>query len=92
MPPRSLSIWRKTRIAFSVIFHAGTPLSAKALLGISLVYGIVPLDIIPDFLPILGGLDDAAVIIAAIMFFLRATKMLREDLERNADVIDVKPR
>ena len=88
---RPLTFWQKTKIAFAVLFHKHTPFSAKAAIGVGVLYGLIPIDVIPDFLPLIGSLDDAAIIIAVVVFFLKATKALRKDLERHADVIDIKP-
>ena len=35
-----------------------TPLIAKIFAGITVVYALSPIDLIPDFIPILGYLDD----------------------------------
>ncbi|MCG8360001.1 MAG: DUF1232 domain-containing protein [Kiloniellales bacterium] len=43
-----------------------TPLQVKAILMGALAYFIVPADMIPDFIAMLGFTDDAAVIAAAI--------------------------
>lgn len=91
LPRRPLTFWQKTKIAFAVLFHKHTPFSAKAAIGAGVLYGLMPFDFIPDFLPLLGGLDDATVIIAAVLFFLNVTKSLRRDMERDADIIDIKP-
>lgn len=88
---RPISFWQKARIILSVIFHRRTPFSAKALLGFALVYGIMPIDVIPDFFPILGKIDDVALIFGAVFFFLHVTKALRADMERKANIIDVPP-
>jgi uncharacterized membrane protein YkvA (DUF1232 family) len=47
------------------------PLLAKALLGMAAVYVISPIDIIPDVLPVLGQVDDLAIISLALEGFLR---------------------
>lgn len=44
------------------LFKHETPGYIKALAGISLVYTFVPLDVLPDFLGLVGIVDDAAVI------------------------------
>lgn len=43
-----------------------TPLRVKAILFGALAYFIVPTDIVPDIMPLLGFGDDAAVLYAAI--------------------------
>jgi uncharacterized membrane protein YkvA (DUF1232 family) len=39
-----------------------TPLSAKILIGITVGYLLSPIDLIPDFIPILGLLDDLIIV------------------------------
>jgi uncharacterized membrane protein YkvA (DUF1232 family) len=43
-----------------------TPLRAKAVLMAALAYFVLPGDLVPDVLPVLGFTDDAAVIYAAL--------------------------
>ena len=43
-----------------------TPLQVKAILFGALAYFVVPFDVLPDFIPLLGFGDDAAVLYAAI--------------------------
>ena len=52
--------------AFYCAFDPETPTRAKAILLGALAYFILPIDVIPDLLPLLGLTDDAAVIAAAI--------------------------
>ena len=47
-------------------FDRQTPLKVKAVLLGALAYFVFPDDIIPDFLPVIGYTDDAAVLAAAI--------------------------
>ncbi len=39
-----------------------TPLRAKILLGMALAYFFSPFDLIPDFIPVAGQIDDAVVV------------------------------
>jgi uncharacterized membrane protein YkvA (DUF1232 family) len=47
-------------------FDRRTPLYVKVVLVGAIVYFIVPDDLIPDYIPVIGYADDAAVIAAAI--------------------------
>jgi uncharacterized membrane protein YkvA (DUF1232 family) len=47
-------------------FDRQTPLKVKAALLGALAYFVLPADVIPDVLPIVGYTDDAAVLAAAI--------------------------
>ena len=47
------------------------PLVAKAVVPLALLYLISPIDVLPDFLPVLGQLDDLVVAYVALKIFLR---------------------
>ncbi|HTP93452.1 MAG TPA: YkvA family protein [Xanthobacteraceae bacterium] len=52
--------------AYYCAFDRQTPLHVKAVLVGALAYFILPDDLIPDYLPVIGYTDDAAVLAAAI--------------------------
>lgn len=45
-----------------VLRHPQTPWVAKLFLGLAVAYLLLPFDLIPDFIPILGQLDDVVII------------------------------
>jgi uncharacterized membrane protein YkvA (DUF1232 family) len=56
-----------------------TPLAVRAALWGALAYFIMPFDVIPDYLPLIGYTDDAAVLATAIRMV--ASHMLPEHRE-----------
>ncbi len=52
--------------AYYCAFDEATPLQVKAALVGALAYFLMPLDLRPDFLPLLGFTDDAAVLFGVL--------------------------
>jgi len=57
-----------------------TPLAAKILAGITVGYALSPIDLIPDFIPVLGYLDD--IIILPVLIALTIRLIPRDIFER----------
>ncbi|WP_420472658.1 YkvA family protein [Noviherbaspirillum sp. ST9] len=51
--------------------HAGTPLAAKLLCVFVVAYALSPIDLIPDFIPVLGYLDDVILLPCLIWVAVR---------------------
>jgi uncharacterized membrane protein YkvA (DUF1232 family) len=45
-----------------VLKHPETPLVSKILLGAAIAYALSPIDIIPDFIPVVGHIDDLVIL------------------------------
>ena len=48
-----------------------TPMIAKILAGIVIIYALSPIDLIPDFIPVLGYLDDIIILPSLIALTVR---------------------
>jgi len=60
--------------------HPRTPWHVRLLCGLLLAYALSPIDLIPDFIPILGHLDDLVILplgLALCLYLL--PKELKED-------------
>jgi uncharacterized membrane protein YkvA (DUF1232 family) len=84
------------RLMLSLVLDDRTPASRKAMLAGAAGYLLVGRDIIPDEIPILGGLDDLVVVVLAVDLFLDGVpdELLHEKLaelgiERSAFEQDV---
>lgn len=58
------------RLLWSLASDSRVPGSRKALLGLAAAYVISPWDLVPDGLPLIGGLDDVVVVVLAVDAFL----------------------
>jgi len=48
-----------------------TPVVAKLFLGLAIGYLLMPFDLIPDFIPVIGHLDDVVILPALVFVALR---------------------
>ncbi|MEG0832442.1 MAG: YkvA family protein [Oscillospiraceae bacterium] len=48
-----------------------TPILAKIFAGLTVAYALSPIDIIPDFIPVLGYLDDLLILPAMIALCIK---------------------
>lgn len=81
MAPRFLSRLRAARDELDALArafrHPGTPWYAKAWLLVVVAYAVSPIDLIPDFIPVLGLLDDAILLPLGIVV---ARRMIPDDV------------
>src|SRR3954447_14920666 len=58
------------RLVWALALAARTPASTKALLGGALGYLLIGRGLVPDDVPVVGGLDDLVVVALAVDLFL----------------------
>jgi uncharacterized membrane protein YkvA (DUF1232 family) len=63
-------------------FDRRTPLHVKAAMVAAVAYFVVPDDLIPDSIPLLGYADDAAILAAAMKYFSSHIKPEHRELAR----------
>ena len=61
-----IALWKLAR-------HPDTPRSAKWVAVLVLAYALSPIDLIPDFIPVLGQLDDLVLIPLGVALVTRLT-------------------
>ena len=62
---------RSGRLGLRLLRDDRVPLYAKAVVGLSLAYVVLPFDFLPDLIPGLGQLDDLAALAAGVSLFIR---------------------
>lgn len=70
---RELKVWK------FILNDQRTPLVAKFLLAFALLYALMPFDLIPDFIPVLGYLDD--IFLIGLLLFLALKLIPKEVVE-----------
>jgi uncharacterized membrane protein YkvA (DUF1232 family) len=55
------------------------------------LYTLSPIDFLPDFIPVLGQLDDVGVIVLVLLYWLAARKQKPAVAGQAGKVIDVDP-
>lgn len=63
----------RQRIDFCVALYRDprTPRSARVFLWLALGYAALPFDLIPDFIPVIGHIDDAVIIPVLLLIAFR---------------------
>jgi uncharacterized membrane protein YkvA (DUF1232 family) len=65
------SLKRDVMTLWFVLRHPHTPWLARALAAILTAYALSPIDLIPDFIPVLGYLDDLIIVPLGIWLLLK---------------------
>src|SRR5471030_1459166 len=95
--PLQRGFWRKIRqvvagipfaedilAAYYCAFDRNTPTQVKATLAGAIAYFVLPIDAIPDMLPVIGFTDDAAVLVIATKLVADHIHPVHRELARAA--------
>ena len=82
----------ETAVYKGIIKDSRTPFFAKLFLGIAVGYALMPFDLIPDFIPVLGYLDDIIIIAVLVITALKIVPKHVVDYHRNRIALGVDER
>lgn len=68
---RARALKSETLALYFAARHPGTPWYAKLLVAAIVAYALSPIDLIPDFVPVLGYLDDLILLPLGIAWAIR---------------------
>lgn len=86
---RFLSLSTRGKVAFgrALLTGPGVPLPARAVVAVLVGYLALPLDLIPDFIPVVGQLDDFFVVMGAVALLL--VLVPRSEFDRAMDTAEL---
>ena len=68
---RAQALKRQCVVLMLAMKHPGTPWYARMCGAVTLLYALSPIDLIPDFIPVFGLLDDLILVPIGIWFTIR---------------------
>ena len=68
---RAANLKRDIPAVFLALKSQKTPIFAKILAAVTVAYALSPIDLIPDFIPVLGYLDDVLLLPVLVALTLR---------------------
>jgi uncharacterized membrane protein YkvA (DUF1232 family) len=69
---RAANLKVETYALYFALRHPAVPWYTKVLIACVVAYAVSPIDLIPDFIPVLGLLDDLLLVPFGIAFILRS--------------------
>lgn len=79
------------KLGYRLMRDPRVPFRHKAFLGAALGYVVAPVDLIPDFIPVVGSADDLLVLALALnsMFDAAGEAIVHEHWDGTGDVLDI---
>jgi uncharacterized membrane protein YkvA (DUF1232 family) len=80
-------VFKQFRIIRRALVHPQVPWHAKFVAGCAVLYVVSPIQIIPNFIPIIGQMDDVLVVTLGIKYLKRfVPQSVIEECESNARI------
>ena len=90
---KARALKRETLALYFAVRDPRTPLAAKVLAGFVVAYALSPIDLIPDFIPVLGYLDDLVLVPLGIAICLRLIpEQILAEARRRAETAATQPK
>lgn len=64
-------LFAELRLAWRLMREPRVSMAIKAIPLLALLYVVSPIDVIPDFLPVIGQIDDIGLLLVAVKLFLK---------------------
>jgi len=83
---------QQTLVLYFAVRDPRTPLPAKLVAGFVVAYAISPIDLIPDFIPVIGLLDDVILVPIGIWLALKfVPPIVMKDAAHRAEASSERP-
>ncbi len=84
-----MNLFNSFRIAWKLMWDSRVPMGAKVVPILTVLYVLSPIDLVPDMVPVLGQLDDLAIILLGIRLFIAVSP--KDVVERIRAEIEGRP-
>ena len=81
-------VFKQFRIIRRALIHPQVPWHARAVAGCAVLYVVSPIQIIPNFIPIIGQMDDVLVVTMGIKYLRRhVPQSVLDECETNSRIL-----
>lgn len=86
-----LALPNLVKLVYRLMRDQRIPLKSKAILGAILGYMVVPIDVVPDFIPVVGQADDVLLLAYAVRHIIEVagTEIVLEYWDGSQDVLEL---
>jgi len=91
MKEAALALPNLVKLVYRLMRDTRIPLKSKAILGAILGYMVVPIDVVPDFIPVVGQADDVLLLSYGIRHIIEVagTDIVLEHWDGSQDVLEL---